>query len=183
MGSKMKKINFENIRKNNKQTFYKRLLLVLIVPILLYGESETLNLDANGDGLDDKLIYKIKDLHKYPNLTEPTISIDIKTKKEEYHFDTYYVVYPTISSCGAGCLSISQIRGGNSGLDLEEHYKFDKKRNHWFLYKRIENGNIEYLDESFRIDYIFQTKSSKEFKIKCKKKDELLLDAIGYKVI
>ena len=156
----------------------KRMLIILIIPILIYGEQ--LNLDANGDGLQDILTYEVKNLQKYPNLDEPTISISIKTKKKKYSFDTYYSAQPVISSCGIACISISQIRGGISGLNVEKHYRFDKKRKHWFLYKSIKDEHIKYFDESFRIDYVLEpTNNLKEFILKCKSRNKKLLNSVS----
>ena len=150
----------------------KIIILILLMSGLLFGEE--VKFDADNDGFIDDISYKIKSLQDYPLLTDPTISIDIKTKYQTFIFDTYYSVYPDISNCSdiKGCIKISQIRGG-TGLNLQEYYRFDKIRKHWFLYKSIEDGNIKYFNESMRIDYTFFPKGDLDYFLKLSKKKDI----------
>jgi tetratricopeptide (TPR) repeat protein len=142
--------------------------------------TETIKFDADNDGLIDIVSYTIKDMQNYPNLNDPTIAMEIKTTNKTFIFNTYFSAYPTILSCGKGCININQIRGGRYGLNLQEYYKFDTKRKHWFLYKRIDDGKIKYLDESFRIDYRVEPKSNfNSFINLCKIEDMQLLNSIN----
>jgi len=170
--------------KNTKQNLSrmmiknKTILFMLCIPIIFYAE--TIKFDANNDGLIDIVSYKIKDLQDYPNLNDPTIAMKIKTVNKTFIFNTYFSVYPEILSCGKGCININQIRGGQDGLNLQEYYKFDKKRKHWFLYQEINDGKIKYLDESFRIDYKVKPKNNFNSFIKlCKAKNTKLLNSIN----
>jgi len=146
--------------------------ILILALVLLHGKE--VKFDADNDGFIDKISYKIKSLQDYPNLNEPTISIDIKTKHKEFVFDTYYSVHPDISNCLniKGCIKISQIRGG-TGLNLQEYYRFNKVRQHWFLYKSKKDGNIKYFDESMRIDNTFFPRGDLSYVLKSSKKKDI----------
>jgi len=156
----------------------KKIALLLITNLTLLFAT-TLNRDVNGDGLKDKVTYEFKDLHQYPNLNEPTISFKIKTQKQEYRFDTYCVVAPTVTIT-KGCITIVQVRGGNSGVNIEESYCFDRERNHWFLSEQIEDGETSLIkNPTQRIDYLFQPKFTlKEFLAQCKKGNKKVMDDV-----
>jgi len=156
----------------------RKIVLMLIANLTLLFAT-TLNTDVNGDGLKDKVIYEFKDLHQYPNLNEPTISFKIKTQKQEYRFDTYCVVAPTVTIT-KGCITIVQVRGGNSGVNIEESYCFDRERNHWFLSEYREDGVTSLVkNPTQRIDYLFQPKFTlKEFLTQCKKGNKKVMDDV-----
>jgi tetratricopeptide (TPR) repeat protein len=136
-----------------KKILPRSILWGLFVVLSFHLYAEEFKADVNGDGLIDTVNYTVKDLHNYPNLSEPTISFNIKTSKKVFKFDTYFITHQVkVVPCGIGCIKIIQVRGGNSGLDLEEYYMYDADREHWFLFKKNEN-NISYFNKSLRIDY------------------------------
>ena len=161
----------------------KNILGLLI--LLIFLQAEDIKIDANGDGIKDVVSYIKKDLQKYPDLDEPLLDITIKTKLKSYRFNSYYSTNNTnISSCGSGCILISQSRGGYSGVDLKDYYIFDKQRDYWFLEKTIEGNIVKKLDKSKRIDYILDPKFTlSEFLLKCKEKNIEVLNSLNEEYI
>jgi len=88
--------------------------------------------DFNNDTIKDTLTYKCYRVDASKNINEPICKckITLGVKKKEYDFILPYVSDITISSCGAGCISVYD---ASKDTELIEEYFYNKKYDDWIL--------------------------------------------------
>ena len=122
----------------------KNIKILVIILLFLSLEAKEILIDANGDNNNDLVSYRIISMQDNPNINEPYIEINIKTKNKEYSYNAIWIQYPIIKTCGKGCIKLLDIRGKYEFGDILK-YKYNKIYDDWFTKSDCNNSKLCYL--------------------------------------
>lgn len=112
---------------------------ILIYTILMFSNimfsQQMIIQDFNMDKVKDILYFKCENSSELPGQPFCKTQIKIGKSNKKYTFKIYYVNFPTIDTCGDGCISVFD-DGGDT--EYSQEFNYSKKYDDWILTKDEE---------------------------------------------
>ena len=140
----------------------KLLSMIFFIAINTFSYSQKVFGDFNNDNINDTLYYKCYNVGDIEGITEPTCNIKIVLGKENriYNYNINYISHVTISSCGAGCISVYD---SSKDTEYSQEYLYCSRYNNWILTKdeTYDRTRDEIVQENLPEDYFLSIDNKK----------------------